>query len=235
MDRRKYLKTIAVSSVGAATLLSLAKRRLNRKLKKLEVALNYDRTAAEKIREKKLQSEKFFDDHEMKTITILGDIIIPKDETSGSASDAGVPAFIEFIVKDQPRYQTPMRGGLKWLDIQSLKRFNADFASCTSQQQIEIVDDIAFPEKAKPEFQQGVSFFNTMRDLTACGFFTSKIGIKDLGYVGNTPNQWDGVPADVLAQYGVKYDERHWLKALSLIPRLSVRHILSPGVKYAMY
>ena len=161
-----------------------------------------------KSAKRNFRREKFFDDHEMKTITILGDIIIPKDETSGSASDAGVPAFIEFIVKDQPRYQTPLRGGLKWLDIQSLKRFNADFASCTSQQQIEIVDDIAFPEKAKPEFQQGVSFFNTMRDLTACGFFTSKIGIKDLGYVGNTPNQWDGVPEDVLAQYGVKYDER---------------------------
>jgi len=210
MDRRKYLKTIAVSSVGAATLLQGCETTPKQEVKEgaAEVALNYDRTAAEKIREQKLQSEKFFDDHEMKTITILGDIIIPKDETSGSASDAGVPAFIEFIVKDQPRYQTPLRGGLKWLDIQSLKRFNADFASCTSQQQIEIVDDIAFPEKAKPEFQQGVTFFNTMRDLTACGFFTSKIGIKDLGYVGNTPNQWDGVPADVLAQYGVKYDER---------------------------
>jgi len=210
MDRRKYLKTIAVSSVGAATLLQACETTPKQEVKDAaaEVALNYDRTAAEKIREQKLQSEKFFDDHEMKTITILGDIIIPKDETSGSASDAGVPAFIEFIVKDQPRYQTPLRGGLKWLDIQSLKRFNADFASCTAQQQIEIVDDIAFPEKAKPEFQQGVTFFNTMRDLTACGFFTSKIGIKDLGYVGNTPNQWDGVPADVLAQYGVKYDER---------------------------
>ena len=208
MDRRKYLKTMAVSSVGAAALLQSCETSPKQEVKEAEVALNYDRTAAEKIREKKLQAEKFFDDHEMKTITILGDIIIPKDDTSGSASDAGVPAFIEFIVKDQPRYQTPMRGGLKWLDIQSLKRFNTDFASCTSPQQIEIVDDIAFPEKAKPEFQQGVSFFNTMRDLTACGFFTSKIGIKDLGYVGNTPNQWDGVPADVLAQYGVKYDER---------------------------
>ncbi|HXR81034.1 MAG TPA: gluconate 2-dehydrogenase subunit 3 family protein [Saprospiraceae bacterium] len=208
MDRRKYLKTMAVSSVGAAALLQSCETSPKQEVKEAEVALNYDRTAAEKIREKKLQAEKFFDDHEMKTITILGDIIIPKDDTSGSASDAGVPTFIEFIVKDQPRYQTPMRGGLKWLDIQSLKRFNTDFASCTSPQQIEIVDDIAFPEKAKPEFQQGVSFFNTMRDLTACGFFTSKIGIKDLGYVGNTPNQWDGVPADVLAQYGVKYDER---------------------------
>jgi gluconate 2-dehydrogenase gamma chain len=208
MDRRKYLKTMAVSSVGAAALLQSCETAPKQAVKEAETALNYDRTAAETLREQKLQSEKFFDDHEMKTITILGDIIIPKDDVSGSASDAGVPAFIEFIVKDQPRYQTPLRGGLKWLDIQTLKRFNSDFASCTAEQQIEIVDDIAFPEKAKPELQQGVTFFNTMRDLTACGFFTSKIGIKDLGYVGNTPNQWDGVPADVLAQYGVKYDER---------------------------
>ncbi|MBA4145149.1 MAG: transcriptional initiation protein Tat, partial [Cytophaga sp.] len=65
-----------------------------------------------------------------------------------------------------------------------------------------------WPEKAKPAMQYGVAFFNRMRDLTACGFFTSKIGIKDLGYAGNTPNQWDGVPEEVLAQYGVKYDER---------------------------
>jgi hypothetical protein len=144
----------------------------------------------------------------MKTITILADIIIPKDAVSGSASDAGVPEFIEFIVKDKPEYQIPIRGGIKWLDVQSMKRFNADFASCSSQQQIEIVDDIAYPEKAKPELKQGVAFFNTMRDLTATGFFTSKIGIKDLGYVGNRPNQWDGVPQEVLDQYGLKYDDR---------------------------
>lgn len=177
-------------------------------IKEVEQAFTIDRTAAELVREKKLQSEKFFDDHEMKTIGILADIIIPKDEVSGSATDAGVPAFIEFIAKDQPRYQTPLRGGIKWLDMQSLKRFNSDFAALKAEQQIEIVDEIAFPEKAKPELQQGVAFFNTMRDLTACGFFTSEIGIKDLGYVGNRPNQWDGVPEDVLAQYGLKYDER---------------------------
>jgi gluconate 2-dehydrogenase gamma chain len=208
MDRRKYLKTLAVSSVGAVTLLKSCDTAPKQEVKQVEQALNYDRTPAELEREKELQSEKFFDDHEMKTIAILADIIIPKDEVSGSATDAGVPAFIEFIVKDQPRYQTPLRGGIKWLDIQSLKRFDSDFASSTTEQQIEIVDDIAFPEKAKPELQQGVSFFNTMRDLTACGFFTSEIGIKDLGYVGNRPNQWDGVPEDVLAQYGLKYDER---------------------------
>lgn len=208
MDRRKYLKTLAVSSVGAVTLLKSCDTPPKQETANAEQTFTIDRTPAELAREKQLQSEKFFDDHEMKTITILSDIIIPKDETSGSASDAGVPAFIEFIAKDQPRYQTPLRGGIKWLDIQSLKRFDSDFASATKEQQIQIVDDIAFPEKAKPEFQQGVSFFNTMRDLTACGFFTSEIGIKDLGYMGNRPNQWDGVPEDVLAQYGVKYDER---------------------------
>jgi hypothetical protein len=209
MDRRKYLKTLAVSSVGAVTLLQSCDTKPTEAVKEIAApAFTIDRTPAELVREKKLLSEKFFDDHEMKTISILADIIIPKDETSGSATDAGVPAFIEFIAKDMPDYQTPLRGGIKWLDIQTLKRFNSDFASCTAEQQIEIVDEIAFPEKAKPEFKQGVSFFNTMRDLTACGFFTSEIGIKDLGYVGNRPNQWDGVPADVLAQYGLKYDER---------------------------
>ncbi|MDZ7645737.1 MAG: gluconate 2-dehydrogenase subunit 3 family protein [Cytophagales bacterium] len=75
------------------------------------------------------------------------------------------------MVKDMPRHQTPMRGGLKWLDIHCLKRFNADFASCSSSQQIEMVDDIAYPEKVKPELQQGVAFFNLMRDLTACWIF----------------------------------------------------------------
>jgi hypothetical protein len=54
----------------------------------------------------------------------------------------------------------------------------------------------------------GVSFFNKMRDLTATGFYTTQIGFDDLGYVGNRPNQWDGVPEEVLAQYGLKYDER---------------------------
>lgn len=71
-----------------------------------------------------------------------------------------------------------------------------------------MVDEIAFPEKAKQGMEPGVAFFNLMRDLTATGFFTSKIGIKDLGYAGNRPNQWDGVPQEVLDQYGVKYDDR---------------------------
>jgi len=206
MDRRKYLKTLAVGSLGAGVLLQSCDT--DKPVVEAPKTFTIDRTPDELARDQKLMSEKFFDDHEMKTIHILSDIIIPKDEKSGSATDAGVPDFIEFIVKDMPRYQTPIRGGIKWLDIQCMKRFNADFASCNSAQQIELVDEIAFPEKAKPEMQQGVAFFNTMRDLTACGFFTSRIGIDDLGYAGNKPNQWNGVPQEVLDQYGIQYDER---------------------------
>lgn len=209
MDRRKYLKTLAVSTAGAALLVQQSCEPKKAETP-VEAAKTFtiDRTKEELAREKKLSDEKFFDEHEMKTIAVLADIIIPKDDVSGSATDAGVPDFIEFIVKDMPHYQTPLRGGIKWLDLQCMRRFNADFASSSSAQQIEIVDEIAYPEQAKPEMQPGVKFFNTMRDLTACGFFTSKIGIQDLGYEGNKPNQWDGVPADVLAQYGLKYDER---------------------------
>jgi hypothetical protein len=208
MDRRKYLKAMAAGSVGTGLLLQACGPDGKPEPASTAPTFTIDRTPAELEREKELAAQKFFDEHEMKTIAILADIIIPKDDVSGSATDAGVPDFIEFIAKDMPRYQTPLRGGLKWLDIQCMKRYDADFASLSSAQQIEIVDEIAFPEKAKPEMQQGVAFFNTMRDLTACGFFTSKIGIEDLGYVGNKPNQWDGVPADVLAQYGLKYDQR---------------------------
>ena len=218
MDRRESLKRIALGTAGAGLLVQCEpKTGKPTTAEPSEATVTIDRTPDELARDQKLQAEKFLDEHEMKTVSVLADIIIPKDDKSGSATDAGVPAFIEFIVKDMPHYQTPVRGGIKWLDLQCMRRFNADFASCTAQQQIEIVDEIAYPGKAKPEMQQGVAFFNTMRDLTACGFFTSKIGIDDLGYVGNRPNQWDGVPEDVLAQYGLKYDA----KTLEIAPKFA--------------
>lgn len=207
MDRRKYLKTLALGTVTTGVLVESCAPE-QKKETAATPTLNYDRTPAEQAHYTKLMSEKFFDEHEMKTITVLCDIIIPKDEKSGSATDAKVPDFIEFMAKDQPRHQTPLRGGIKWLDLHCMRDFGKSFVDCSSDEQIKMVDQIAFPEQAKPDMQQGVAFFNLMRDLTACGFFTSKMGIEDLGYVGNTPNQWDGVPQEVLDQYGLKYDER---------------------------
>lgn len=207
MDRRKYLKTLTIGTLGTGVLLQACEPGTKAEVS-TPPALTIDRTPDELAHYNKLMSEKFFDDHEMKTISMLADIIIPKDETSGSATEAGVQDFIEFIAKDMKHHQVPLRGGIKWLDLQCNKKYSKPFSDCSSQQQIEMVDQIAFPDQAKPEMQQGVAFFNRMRDLTACGFFTSKIGIKDLGYVGNVPNQWDGVPQEVLDQYGLKYDER---------------------------
>ncbi|MEI6410923.1 MAG: gluconate 2-dehydrogenase subunit 3 family protein [Bacteroidota bacterium] len=171
--------------------------------KKNPVFEQFGRTDYELKRDAKLFAEQFFTKHEMKTIEVLVDIIIPRDAHSGSATDAGVPAFIEFMAKDQPDMQTPLRGGLTWLDNQSKRRFEKNFIDISDAQRIEIVEDIAYPERKKPGMSQGVAFFSLMRNMTASGFWTSKMGIEDIGYMGNTPNQWDGPPAEVLKQYGL--------------------------------
>ncbi|MCL6523623.1 MAG: gluconate 2-dehydrogenase subunit 3 family protein [Thermoflavifilum sp.] len=212
MDRRESLKLLALGSVSAGLFIEACKQQSpSQTATHIPASLkawdeNSGRQPFEVERDEKLASEKFFTDHEMKTIAILADIIIPADEHSGSATDAGVPDFIEFIVKDMPHLQTPMRGGLRWLDYQCMQRYGKDFASCSPNEQMEMVDEIAWPNKAKPEMAPGVAFFNLMRNLTATGFFTSEMGIKDLGYMGNQPNFWDGVPEDVLQQFGLSYD-----------------------------
>lgn len=214
MDRRKSLKALAVGTLSAGVLLEACKDG-EKKVEETKPAAGetgaapgVDRQPEETKYYKQITAETYFTPQEMATITILSDIIIPKDEKSGSASDAKVPEFIEFIVKDMPHHQTPIRGGLRWLDIQCLKRYEKPFTDCSEQQRMEMVDEIAWPNKAKPEMAQGVSFFNTLRNLVATGFFTSQIGVKDLGYMGNVPNKWNGVPDDVLKQYNLAYSER---------------------------
>lgn len=153
-------------------------------------------------RNKALEAERFFDAHEFATITLLAAIIIPKDAISGSATDAGVPDFIEFIVKDMPEHKLPMRGGLKWLDLQCHKRYKQVFLTCKEEEQIAMLDAIAYPALATPELQQGVAFFSLLRNLTASGFYTSEIGVKDIGFAGNVPGVWTGVPEDVMKEHG---------------------------------
>ncbi|HEV7782005.1 MAG TPA: gluconate 2-dehydrogenase subunit 3 family protein [Chitinophagaceae bacterium] len=218
MDRRKSLKLI-VTGVVAAPIAIAGCKTDDKKAgdpKTTDAKFNLDRNPDELKYEKELLAkEKFFTEHEFATITVLADIIIPKDDVSGSASDAKVPGFIEFIVKDMPNHQVPMKGGLRWLDMQCLKRYEKTFKDCSKEQQIELVDMIAYPKKAKPEMSQGVKFFSLMRDLTATGFYTSEIGVKDIGYDGNKPSQWNGVPDEVLAQYKLAYTEKELKECVS--------------------
>ncbi|WP_149524499.1 gluconate 2-dehydrogenase subunit 3 family protein [Sphingobacterium hotanense] len=208
MNRRDSLKALGLIAAGSSVIAGACKAdKTNAKKATVNAGDKLPGVQDfEHERTQELLDETFFTEHEMATITVLADIIIPKDEISGSASEAGVPAFIEFMVKDIPSNQVPMRGGLRWLDIQSQKRFSNPFIKCKKEEQLAFVDDIAYPEKAKPEMMQGVAFFSILRNFTTSGFFTTKMGINDLGYVGNIPGIWQGVPPDVLRAHGFESD-----------------------------
>jgi gluconate 2-dehydrogenase gamma chain len=147
---------------------------------------------------------KFFTAHEWATVGLLANLIIPKDERSGNASDAGVPEFIDFMMVDRPEGQVPMRGGLRWLDAESRSRFGKTFREAADAERTAILDDIAYPRKGSPALSHGVAFFSRFRDMVATGFWTSKMGIEDLQYKCNVPNpMWDGCPDNCYAHLGV--------------------------------
>jgi hypothetical protein len=151
---------------------------------------------------------KQFTPHEWETVRILVDLIIPKDERSGSATAAGVPEFMDFMLGDDPELADPVRGGLAWLDHECDDRYGKSFVACGEAERAAVLDDIAWPRRAKPQHAAGVAFFNRFRDLTASGFFSSRIGVQDLRYIGNTfVAEWNGCPPDALAKLGVRYED----------------------------
>ncbi|MBX6331941.1 MAG: gluconate 2-dehydrogenase subunit 3 family protein [Gemmatimonadaceae bacterium] len=148
---------------------------------------------------------QFFTAHEWETVHVLADLIIPRDERSGSATDAGVPEFIDFMMIDRPHEQTAMRGGLAWLDAECERRFGKPFVACATAEQTSLLDDIAWPARAKPGLGHGVAFFTRFRDLTAFGFWSSRMGIADLQYEGNRfVPAWTGCPEAAMRKLGVQ-------------------------------
>ncbi len=147
-----------------------------------------------------------FTAQEWETVRVLVDLILPKDERSGSATDAGVPEFMDFMLGDDPELDTPVRGGLAWLDHECADRYGKPFVACTDSERAAVLDDIAWPKRAKPQHAAGVAFFSRFRDFTASGFFSSKLGVADLRYIGNTfVSEWRGCPPEALAKLGVTY------------------------------
>lgn len=150
----------------------------------------------------------FFSPHEFDTVKLLVNLIIPADERSGSATDAGAPEFMDFILTTYPDNQGAVRGGLAWMDNECRDRYGQPFLACTAVQRSALLDEIAWPAKAKPELSHGVAFFNRFRDMTASAFFSSKLGVEDLQYKGNTfVPEWKGCPPEALAKLGVHYSE----------------------------
>lgn len=212
MDRRESLKTILVGSFAGGLLLNGCSTDVAEKPPVIvqNDTEGYGRTPEEKALDEKLHDLQSFNEHELETIAVLCDMILPASNDFGSATEAGVPEFIEFISKDIPSHQLPLRGGIMWLDHRSNKLHGKEFISSSDGQQKILLDEIAYPDKASPEVEQGVRFFSLMRNLTLTGYYTTKMGIEDLGYKGNTPNIWDGVPEDVLKEHGMSYD-KEWL------------------------
>ncbi|RIV42958.1 gluconate 2-dehydrogenase subunit 3 family protein [Flagellimonas pelagia] len=213
MDRRKSLKSIVLGSVAGGLALHGCKPSAETEELVESPKMTYPgRVPLEEELIAELQEEEFLNPHEVATLTILCDLILPGSEQFKAASDADVVGFIEFMAKDNPRYQPDLRGGLMWLDHKCNTEFAKEFKDCTVEQQKSILDTIAFydPEVPGNERPFEVNFFSLVRNLTMTGFYTTKIGIEEIGYKGNMPNVWDGVPEDVLAQHGVAYEEE-WL------------------------
>ncbi len=146
--------------------------------------------------------------HEYETVKMLADWIIPADDRSGSATDAGVPAFIDFILEDTEGIEEPLREGLSWLDTHVASTGGRTFIELPSEDQEAVLSRIAYPDDVEPALREGAQFFTLMRDMTASGFWSSQMGVEDLGYAGNTANPgWEGCSHEAMAHLGLSYDE----------------------------
>lgn len=201
MNRRDALKAFAV--VSTANLLDVTSPQLERAVRGME-------SLAEITEQGQQYSPKFFTRREWPTVRMLADYVIPRDTRSGSATDAKVPEFMDFLLSDKDASETSqdsMRGGLAWIDNEARRRFSKTFVGATDAQRRQILDDIAWPRKARPEFSHGVAFFTRFRDLTASGFFSSAMGWKDVQYIGNVFNpNWNGCPPAAMEKLGVSHE-----------------------------
>ena len=213
IDRRTLLRSLIAAPVAAGLAWTEAEASIAGELAQAAQAAAAKAAAAKGVP----FAPTFFTAHEWSTVRLLVDIIIPRDERSGSATDAGVPEFMDFMMIDQPARQVAMRGGLAWLDSECLKRFDKPFLDCTDTERTAVLDDIAWgidgksgspaPDPASDATgrRYGVAFFNSFRDLTATGFWTTKAGIEDLHYMGNRAVRWNGCPDEALKKLGVSY------------------------------
>jgi len=196
ISRREALRIVTSAPVAAAIVWTPAEAE--------RAGEQAQRAGSQAASQPKGYQPKFFTAHEYATVVLLVDLIIPRDERSGSATDAGVPEFMDFMMIDQPRRQTAMRGGLALVDRLCEKRFDKRFAACSDAERRQLLDDIAYTDAVKPGLEHAVVFFNSFRDLTASGFWTTKMGIADLRYQGNRfVSEWNGCPDEALRKLGV--------------------------------
>ncbi len=222
MDRRDSIKTMLIGALGTGFLITgcAPGSPERRRLQDVYDFSSYGRTPQEKARDKRIFEDNFFTEHEFETVAVLCDLILPATTTAGAASEAFVPEFIDFAVKEWPHIQDDFRNGIKWLDDYSRNQNGKDFIFASPEDQIAILDVIAYADKATEETQPGVDFFREIRNFTLTGYYTTEMGFNDLGYVGNRPNVWDGVPQEVLDDLGIDYDDEWAAKCIDQSKRM---------------
>jgi len=221
MNRRDSIRSLFLGSMAGGLALESCVSEPEAAIEQKIWEYQYGRTPEEQAYDEKLLAQQFFENSELGKIKRLANLILPPNEEKlgnldfpptlgGTIEEAKVPEFIEFMAKDFPSIQTQMRGGLMWLDNHTNKTYGNDFINCSEDQQLQVLDQIAYPDPDASEQKQEVKFFSLVRNLVMTGYFTSEAGIKELGYQGNQPNVWDGVPEDVLKDHGMSYD-KSWL------------------------
>jgi len=198
ISRRTALQLVGAAPVAAAMAWTPAEAE--------QAHTHAQQARAAAAKQSKPYKPKFFTAHEYATVAVVVDLIIPKDDRSCSATVAGVPEFMDFMMIDQPPRQVAMRGGLALIDRMCDELFAKRFVACSDEQRRHVLDAIAYTTDVPPARAHAVAFFNSFRDLTASGFWTTKMGIADLQYQGNVfLDEWNGCPEEALNKLGVKY------------------------------
>jgi len=188
ITRRDVLRTLGIGVAGGSVL---------RVIPAEAAALVHQMVHKEKTAAAGKYAPKYFSAHQYETLTALCDAIIPKDEKCGGAVEAGAPEFIDLLTSENEKYQLKLGGGLFWLDSFCIDRHGRVFLECAPEEKKAVLDLIAYRKNAKqdPALSQGVTFFAFLRNMICDGFYTSKIGIEDLGYIGNTTlREFPGCP-----------------------------------------
>ncbi|PYX06464.1 MAG: transcriptional initiation protein Tat [Acidobacteria bacterium] len=178
ISRRDVLRTLGMGAMAGSVLRVIP-------MQAAEYAHNM--VQAEKASSADGYTPKFFPGHQYQTLQALCETIIPSEDGSGGAIEAGAPEFIDLLTSENPEYQLKLGGGLMWLDSACADRYGKAYLDCAPEQQKQMLDQIAYRRNAlaDPSLSQGIDFFSFLRMMTADGFFTSEIGIKYVGYVGN--------------------------------------------------
>ena len=178
LSRRAVLKSLSIGAVAGSVLRVIP----------VEAAELAHHMIQSERAESGTYMPKFFNPHQYKTLQTLCETILPGDADSGGAIEGGAPEFIDLLTSENTDYQARLAPGLAWLDTTCTSRFGKSFVDSAPQQQTQVLDLIAYRKNAEQDesLEKPVEFFSFLRGFTADGFFTSKVGIKYLGYKGNT-------------------------------------------------